>query len=749
MKERTTSQHDGQGPGPQPEANPAQEGPLPGADEGASNKETPDQQRGPSDEWPAEEALPWAEMARTGTEEALSTPAAAPPPTHPGEEGHLPETPVTERAPDVGPVDGTGPIPAARSDSRPSLGAERAPAHASKAPTGRYLAELSLAALGVVYGDIGTSPLYAMRECFHGTHGTSVTHAHVFGVLSLIFWSLTLVVSIKYLTYVMRADNKGEGGILALMALATSSAARPGFALLPLGLFGASLLYGDGMIQPAISVLSAVEGLQVATPALSSYVVPITIAILVLLFSFQHRGTAGIGAVFGPVTLVWFLTLGLIGLWQIAQHPSVLAALSPTYGVAFLAQGGWHGYLVLGGVFLVVTGGESLYADMGHFGARPIRLAWFVLVLPALVLNYFGQGALLLDNPSAASNPFYLAAPSWALYPLIALSTAATIIASQAVISGAFSLTRQATMLGFWPRVGIEHTSAKEIGQIYVPSINWALMLSTIALVLSFRSSSNLAAAYGIAVTTTMFITTLLAFMVARRRWGWSLLVVGALTLLFLIADGAFLGANLVKISHGGWFPLVVAAAIFTLMTTWRTGRALLGARVMAEVVPIEDFFELLRVERILRVPGTAVYMTSNPQGTPPALMLNFQHHRAVHEKVVLLTVVTEEVPRVDASERVQVEPLPEGFVRVVAHYGFMESPDVPLLLARKDTPTPPLQYTTFFLGRETLLAESGRGMSRWRKELFSFMSRNAQRAIAFFNVPPDRVVEVGAQIEL
>lgn len=615
-------------------------------------------------------------------------------------------------------------------------------------PRGRYFLRLCLTALGVVYGDIGTSPLYAIRECFHGDHGITVSDAHVLGVLSLVFWSLTLVISVKYLMYVMRADNRGEGGILALMALATATSRRSMTALLGLGLFGAALLYGDGMITPAISVLSAVEGLEVATPGLSRFVAPIAVVILAGLFWFQRRGTAGVGAVFGPVTLLWFVVLAVLGGWQIILQPAVLRALNPWHGVLFMVHGGWNAFLVLGAVFLVVTGGEALYADMGHFGAPPIRATWFALVLPALLLNYFGQGALLMRDPTAVSNPFYRMAPEWALYPLILLSTAATIIASQAVISGAFSLTRQATMLGFWPRTRIEHTSAQEMGQIYVPSVNWALMVATIALVLVFGSSSNLAAAYGIAVTTTMLITTALAFVVARRRWGWSLAAAGALTVLFLLADLAFLGANLVKIGQGGWLPLVVAGGMLALMTTWRKGRALLGERVREQLVSLADFFEVLRVERIVRVPGTAVYMTSNPEGTPPALMLNFQHHRAVHQQAVLLTILTEEVPRV-RTERVQTEELREGFVRVIARYGFMETPDVPALLNGKGGFSVPMSYTTFFLGRETVLAENGQHMWQWRKRLFALMSRNAQWAPAFFNLPPDRVVEVGAQITL
>ncbi|MCA9634221.1 MAG: KUP/HAK/KT family potassium transporter, partial [Myxococcales bacterium] len=467
----------------------------------------------------------------------------------------------------------------------------------------RLSLSLCLLALGVVYGDIGTSPLYAIRECFYGEHAVEPSRANVLGVLSLVFWSLTIVISVKYLLYVMRADNRGEGGILALMALASSSrrSGRVGAVTIVLGLFGAALLYGDGMITPAISVLSAIEGVGVVAPALSHFVEPITVAILIALFMFQKRGTAGVGRVFGPVTLVWFLVLALLGARQMLVRPEVLWALSPHHALVFLIDNQAHGFLVLGAVFLVVTGGEALYADMGHFGVRPIRLTWFAVALPALLLNYFGQGALLLSNPEAASNPFYRMAPSWAVVPLIGLSTAATIIASQAVISGAFSLTRQAAMLGFWPRVRIQHTSESEIGQIYVPTINWLLMVASIGLVLGFGTSSNLAAAYGIAVTTTMVITTLLAFIVARYRWGWPLLGAGTLSAAFLVLDLAFFGANVVKIAHGGWFPILVGAMVLLLMTTWRRGRAQLGERFREQLVPLEDFFEVMRIERPAR----------------------------------------------------------------------------------------------------------------------------------------------------
>lgn len=616
-------------------------------------------------------------------------------------------------------------------------------------PHGRQLLKLSLTALGVVYGDIGTSPLYAMRECFRPDHGVPVTPANVLGVLSLMFWALVIIIAFKYQSYVLRADNRGEGGVLSLMALAINSAPRRAGAIVLLGLIGAVLLYGDGMITPAISVLSAVEGIQIATPALAHYVVPITIVILVGLFWIQDRGTAVVGTVFGPVTLVWFVVLAGLGAYRLAGDPSVIAAINPAHAWSFMMREGWDAFLALGSVFLVVTGGEALYADMGHFGRRPIRRTWYWVVMPGLLLNYFGQGALLLAKPEAASSPFYLMAPGWALYPLIVLSTCATVIASQALISGSYSVTRQAMMLGFWPRVKVAHTSADEIGQIYVPSINWTLMICTIALVLGFRSSSAMAGAYGIAVTTTMMITTLLAYVVAVDRWKWPAPVAVLVTVIFLSVDAAFFSANVLKIPHGGWFPLSVGAVMFTLMTTWRTGRGRLGERIISQQVPIEDFLELLRVERIVRVPGTAVYMVSNLQGTPSPLMQNALHHRAVHEHVVLLTIVIEDVPRVHERDRVTVKELPEGFVRLIAHYGFMESPNVPALLARDDTPTPPLQYTTFFLGRETVLAENSEGMSRWRKVLFGFMSRNSQRATAFFAVPPDRVIEVGSQIEL
>jgi KUP system potassium uptake protein len=616
----------------------------------------------------------------------------------------------------------------------------------------KYLLSLSLAALGIVYGDIGTSPLYAIRECFYGEHGVGVSEISVLGVLSLILWSLITVVSLKYLVYILRMDNRREGGILALMALGSSSQGLPSWtrrAVIWLGLFGAALLYGDGMITPAISVLSAVEGIKVAAPGLERWVVPITVAILVGLFSVQSSGTARVGAIFGPVTAVWFAVLALLGVMQVVREPSVLRALNPYWGARFLLEHGVSGYFVLGSVFLVVTGGEALYADMGHFGRRPIRLTWFAVVFPALLLNYFGQGALLLRDGEAAHNPFFEMAPGWATYPLVVLSTAATIIASQAMISGAFSLTRQATMLGFWPRTRIAHTSSREIGQIYVPSINWLLMFASIGLVLGFRSSSNLAAAYGIAVTSTMVITTLLAVVVAHYRWHWSVWTTGLVTLGLLVIDLAFLGANIVKVADGGWFPLGVGASMFMLMSTWKRGRQVLQKRILTKTVPLQGLFQRMSKAPPVRVPGTAVFLSSHPDGVPPALLHNLLHNHVLHSQIILMTILIEEVARVTDAQRVHVEQIEHGFVRVVARYGFTETPDVIELLARDDTPTPRLEETTFFLGRETLIAGGQYGMSRWRERLFGFMSRNAMLATKFFNVPADRVMEVGTHIEL
>ena len=626
--------------------------------------------------------------------------------------------------------------------------------HSGQAPRGRYLATLTVGALGIVYGDIGTSPLYALRECFHGAHGIAPTRDNVLGVLSLIFWSLTLIISIKYLVFVMRADNEGEGGILALMALVSKQAdarRRLRATMIALGLFGAALLYGDGMITPAVSVLSAVEGLNVTTHLFEPYVVPIAIVILLSLFVIQSSGTERIGFLFGPVMVVWFVTIALLGVRWISQDFHVLSAFNPLHAVQFFATNGFHGFVVLGSVFLVVTGGEALYADMGHFGRRPIRIAWFGLVLPALFLNYLGQGAMLINTPEAAVNPFYLLAPRWALYPLVTLATMAAIIASQALISGAFSLTRQAIQLGYCPRLDIQYTSPHQQGQIYIPQVNWLLMISTVGLVVGFRSSSALAAAYGIAVTSTMVITTLLAYLVARRSWGVRRIVAGSLASFFLFIELGFFAANVIKIPHGGWFPLVIGAMIYLLLSTWKKGRGLLASRLRERLYPFDRFMQDITERPPHRVPGTAVFMTSNLIGTPPTLLHNLEHNQVLHERVVLLTVVTSDAPHVDEDGRLSVETLGQGFYRVTLRYGFMEEPDVPAALANGAARGLPLaaEKMTFFLGLETLLSTHREGMGRWREQLFAVMSRNAVRATSFFRIPPERVVELGMQIEL
>ncbi len=624
-----------------------------------------------------------------------------------------------------------------------------------QAPGFRRLLPVTLTALGVVYGDIGTSPLYTVRVCFYGPYGVAVTHENVLGVLSMILYALIIVISIKYIAIVMRADNQGEGGILALTALVPSrkkNASRPRIpVLIALGIFGAALLYGDGMITPAISVLGAVEGLQVETPLFEPYVVPISVAILVVLFAFQRYGTHRVGRLFGPIMVVWFVTIAALGITWIVREPSVIGAINPVHAIRYFGAHGLPGITVLGAVFLAVTGGEALYADMGHFGKRPIRIAWFALVLPALVLNYFGQGALLLVDGDAAKQPFFLLAPSWALFPLVGIATAAAIIASQALISGAFSLTQQAIQLGYAPRLDIEHTSSHEMGQVYVPQVNFALMVSTIFIVIGFGSSNALAAAYGIAVTMTMVITAVLLHVIAVERWHWPKAVALSVTAVFLTVDLTFFGANLLKVFQGGWLPILIGACIFTLMTTWKTGRRIVAERLTARAIPIDHFMSVIVATPPVRVPGTAVFMTAQPRGTPPALAHNLRHNKVMHEHVVLLTVTTSPVPHVARDEQITVDRLGHGVFMLRLVYGFMEDPHVPIALRAAQVQGLDIDAgdVTYFLGRETILITPRRGMAMWREKLFVLMTRNAVRATAFFHLPPERVVELGVQVEI
>ncbi len=620
---------------------------------------------------------------------------------------------------------------------------------------------LSLGALGVVFGDIGTSPLYALRECF-GEYGLAPTEANILGILSLIFWTMILIICVKYMAFVMRADNKGEGGILSLMALAVRSQSnkentRRRWAMTILGLFGAAVLYGDGVITPAISVLSAMEGLALVAPKFEPFIIPLTIFVINAIFLMQKYGTGKIGIVFGPIILIWFTVLGLLGAYGMAENLHIFEALIPTHAVEFFINNGWHGFLVLGSVVLVVTGGEALYADMGHFGKRPIRLSWFFVALPALVLNYFGQGALLLNNPDAVSNPFYLLAPRWALIPMVMLSTMAAIIASQALISGVFSITRQAIQLGFCPRISIVHTSSREIGQIYVPAVNWAMFIGVIWLVLTMKHSSNLAAAYGIAVTMTMLITTVLAFEVARQKWNWSLLKASAIFGVFFVIDFAFLSANIRKITHGGWVPLVIGAVIYLLMTTWQKGRQILFRRLKERSMPIEDFCLKLLREPPLRVPGTAIYMTGDPWGVPAPLLHNLKHNKVLHQRVAILTIQTREVPFVSKKDRIYIQEVIPNMYRILAYYGFMEIPKMKHILeaCRQRDINFSVSETTFVLGRETIIADKSPQreheprMFHWRERLFAVMSKNAERPTAFFRIPPNQVIEVGIQVEI
>jgi KUP system potassium uptake protein len=619
------------------------------------------------------------------------------------------------------------------------------------APRGRALAALSFGALGVVYGDIGTSPLYALKEAFSGHIGLAPNPADVLGVLSLVFWALTLVISVKYIGFILRADNHGEGGILALLALVGPESHRGRLgAMMAAGLFGAALLYGDGLITPAISVLGAMEGLELTTPAIAPLVPWLAAGVLVLLFWMQKRGTERVGRLFGPITAVWFVAIALLGIRGIVAHPGVLGAVWPGHAVRFFAEHGMAGFVVLGAVVLVVTGGEALYADMGHFGRRPIRLAWFGAVLPALLLNYFGQGAWLLEHPEAVRNPFFALAPRWALYPMIAIGTLAAIVASQALISGAYSLTRQAIQLGLCPRLTVVHTSETQYGQIYMPEVNRALAVGCLALVAGFRTSGNLAAAYGIAVTLTMVITALLFHRLMRVTWGWGAAAAGGITLLFLAVDVPLFAANIHKIPDGGWFPLVIAGAVFTLMATWKRGRALLADIMRRNTLPVDLFLEDIGRNPPTRVPGTAVFMTGDPEGIPAVMLHHLKHNKVLHERVLLMSVMTEAVPRVPEADRESLRDLGQGFHQVVARYGFMETPDVPALLRSltEHGLEVKLPETSFYLGRETLIITPRRTMARWRKRIFAILTRNARSATAFFGLPPGRVVELGAQIQ-
>lgn len=613
---------------------------------------------------------------------------------------------------------------------------------------------LLVGSLGVVYGDIGTSPLYALRECFNPAHGVAPTAPHALGIVSLVLWTLILIVSVKYLAFVMRANNRGEGGDLALLALIHQNTEgdkkKLGYVLL-LGVIGASLLYGDGMITPAVTVLSSVEGLGLAAPQLKPFILPITLVILVGLFSFQKHGTGRIGSIFGPVMLVWFITLGVLGIRGILQAPEILGAVSPHFGLSFLFESPRTSFVVLGAVFLAVTGAEALYADMGHFGAGVIRRAWFGAVFPGLILNYFGQGALVLKNPAAIENPFYLLAPGWALYPLIILATMAAVIASQALISGAYSLTMQAIQMGLLPRLNIRHTSEEAKGQIYIPQVNWILMIACVGLVLSFQSSSKLAGAYGIAVSVAMTITTSLFFVAALKVWKWPMWMALSVAGVFWLVEVSFVAANGLKVLQGGWFPLVISAGITLVMLTWYRGRRILRDRLSSAYLPFDLFLEDMDKNPPVRVPGISIYLSGNPKGTPLALLHNLKHNKVLHERVIILTIATQDIPFVRKKNRLKVEKVRDDVFRVMGNYGFMEQPDVPKLLAKAHEEGVPFELSkaTFFLSRETIIPGRSKDMATWRRRLFGALSRNAQPANAFFNLPANRVVELGMQVEL
>lgn len=620
--------------------------------------------------------------------------------------------------------------------------------------TGKRLAVLALAALGVVYGDIGTSPLYAVKEVFAGNHPIPVTEANIYGSLSLFFWALVIIVSIKYVIFIMRADNRGEGGIMAMIALALHDAQgkpKQMKAIMIVGILGAAMFYGDGMVTPAMSVLSAVEGLEVATPAFKPFVIPVTMIVLFGLFFVQKHGTALVGAAFGPIMVLWFGTLAALGLHNIVDHPAILHALNPLYGIEFLLDNKALALVAMGNVVLAVTGAEALYADMGHFGRKPIQRAWFSFVLPALVLNYFGQGALILGDPDAAKNPFFLSAPDWMLYPLVGLATVATVIASQAVISGAFSVTRQAMQLGFVPRMEVQHTSEQEAGQIYLPAVNWGLMAAVMILVLGFKSSNNLAAAYGIAVTGDMVITSVLASVVVAKGWGWGWPRAILLFACFLSVELIFLAANILKIPDGGWFPLVAGIAVFVLMTTWSRGRELLADRLKGERLELSLFLDSLASSMPTRVAGTSVFLNADPKGVPHALLHNLMHNKVLHERVVLVSVQFYDVPFVPDIDRVEVRQLKENFWSVIVQYGFMDDPDIPAALALCGAAG--LEFssleTSYFIGRETLIPRLGSELAFWREKIFVAMFRNAGSATAFFKIPSNRVVELGTQVVL
>jgi KUP system potassium uptake protein len=624
-------------------------------------------------------------------------------------------------------------------------------------PTGNKtkLPALTLAALGVVFGDIGTSPLYTIKEVFSvGAHPVPLNEANMFGILSLIVWALILVVSVKYVAFIMRADNRGEGGIMALLALASHNAAgnlKKQHTIMLLGILGACMFYADGMITPAISVLSAVEGLELSAPVLHPLILPITLLVLFVLFWAQSKGTALVGAFFGPIMLLWFGTLGVLGIQSIMHNPTILHAINPIYAIHFFSTSPWIAFVALGAVVLAVTGAEALYADMGHFGRFPIRLAWFGFVLPSLILNYFGQGALILLHPESVKNPFYLLAPEWLLFPLIILATLAAVIASQAVITGAFSVSRQALQLGYLPRMHVEHTSESEEGQIYMPRVNWGLMLAVMILVLSFKSSGNLAAAYGIAVTGDMVITTLLAGIVFHNLWGWGKVRTGLLVVMFLTVDVSFFSANVLKIPDGGWVPLAIGIVIFTLMLTWKTGRAMVYTRLKNEAMALEPFIEAIGAHPPTRVPGTALFMTPNPDGVPHAMLHNLKHNKVLHEKIVILTVKFLDYPHTSEEERVKLEILPHQFYKVTVQYGFKDEPDLPrdLLLCVDKGLVLDEMDTSYFVGKEILIASGKSGMSFWRKKIFIGLFRSAETITNQFKLPPNRVIELGSQLKI